>query len=130
MLPGPRWADEFVQLVVRRRGTRSGRPVVFLRAVPSTARSPTPAQARARRELGRVARSASGSRGLAYDPETGRLLPAAALAVKRAMKDRSFGGRPRPKKWELVLRRYFEEAGVPWEEARRALLEYFGSKSY
>ena len=118
--------EPLIQLVMRRRGTRAGRPAVFLRAVPSTAAQPTLPQLRARVALGEAARSASGSRGLVYDPETGRLLPAAALAVKRAMKDRSFGGRPRPRKWELVLRRYFEEAGVPWEEARRALLEYFG----
>jgi hypothetical protein len=104
--------------------------VVFLRAVPYTAWHPTDAQLRVRQEFARLAKEERGARGLVYDPETGRLLPAVAFAVKRALKGRSFGGRPRPRKWELALRRYLEEAGVPWEEARRALLEYFGSKSY
>jgi hypothetical protein len=113
-----------IQLVVRRRGTRTGRPLVFFRAVPSTAYSPTPPQARVRLAVGSVSRSLKGVRGLVYDPETGRLLPGSAVAVKRALKGRSFGGGRKPRKWELILRRYLEEGGVPWEEARKTLIEY------
>ena len=124
----PRSRDTFVQLVVRRRATRTGRPTVFLRAVPETARRPTRAQLLARITLGEVSRSVKGRRGLVYDPETGRLLPGSAVAVKLAMKGARYSTRRREAKWERVLREYFRRQGVevPVEELRKALYAYFG----
>lgn len=85
-----------IQLVVRSKP----RTVVFFRAKPRTAYEPTPAQIRARMEFGLAARRARGRRF------TG-LLPPAAEEV-RALRGRSFGGRPREPVWLRVLRRWVE----------------------
>jgi hypothetical protein len=88
-----------IQLVVRTRP----RVTVFFRAKPRTAYEPTPAQIRARIEFGLAARRARGRRF------TG-LLPPAAEEVARALKGRSFGGKPREPLWLKILRRWVEGA--------------------
>ena len=85
-----------IQLVVRTRP----RMIAFFRAKPRTAYEPTPAQIRARIEFGLAATRARGRRF------TG-LLPPAAEEV-RALRGRSFGGRPREPVWLRVLRRWVE----------------------
>jgi hypothetical protein len=126
----PRSRDTFIQLVVRRRFTRTGKPTVFLRAVPETAQKPTRPQLAARMVLGEVSRRTKGRRGLVYDPETGKLLPGSAVAVKLAMKGARYSTRRKTAKWERVLREYFRQQGVEVsiEELRKTLYTYFESK--
>jgi hypothetical protein len=85
-----------IQLVVRTRP----RTVAFFRAKPRTAYKPTPAQVKARIEFGLAARRARGRRF------TGPLPPAAEEV--RALRGRSFGGRPREPVWLRVLRAWSE----------------------
>jgi hypothetical protein len=86
-----------IQLVFRAKP----REIAFFRAKPRTAYDPTPAQVRARIEFGLAARSARGRRFKGP-------LPPAAEEVRRALKGRSFGGRPREPVWLRVLRRWVE----------------------
>jgi len=84
------------------------RRVVYLRARPAA--EPSPAQADVRVRFGEAARRARGVRGFLPDPETGRLLPAAAaLAAASVRGYRS----PRPRrvrepKWVARLRPVLE----------------------
>ncbi|MCI4408982.1 MAG: hypothetical protein JHC26_07810 [Thermofilum sp.] len=126
----PRSRDTFIQLVIRRRSTRTGEPTVFLRAVPETAQKPTRAQLAARITLGEVSRNTKGRRGFTYDPETGKPLPGSAVAVKLAMKGEKYSTRRKTAKWERVLREYFRQQGidVSIEELRKTLYTYLESK--
>ena len=129
MLIRPRGRDFFIQLVVRQKGTRTGKPIAFFRAMPYTAYYPTRGQLKARITLGEISRMYSGVKGFFYDPDTGVALPGSAVFVKRYMKGKRFS-KPRPKKWELLLKRYLEDTGSPvsWKEAKKILYTYLGQK--
>jgi hypothetical protein len=121
--------SRLVQLVIRRKNTRTGQPVVFLRAVPYTVWSPTDAQLLVRQEFARVSKLGSGV-SLAYDPETGMVLPGSAVTIKREMKGLRVSSRKKPAKWEMILREYFRQQGieVSTEELRKTLYTYLESK--
>jgi len=92
------------QIVVRKKP----RLTVYVRRKPVTAYKPTRAQIRARIAFGRAA---GRTKGVRYAGR-GHGLPPAAEAVKKELKGRSFGGKPRKPEWlkilEIMVKRVLE----------------------
>ena len=86
--------DEETHIVLVKRN--KPRPSIYLRAMPSTAKHPTPGQIIQRVRFSRAARMAKGSK------KVGNTLPG-MLTVKRYASGKTGYARTKPKKWQLIL---------------------------